>query len=69
MSITRPTSGQLAGVAVGFTVAGMVVGTALVLTRTYQSIGWLVFILSFGGWLPAALFALREAWHQGWFDR
>jgi uncharacterized protein (DUF983 family) len=68
MSLHRPTTGQLVGVSVGLTVAGMLAGTALVLSATYQTAGWLVFILSFGGWLAAALFAMREGWHRGWFD-
>ncbi len=66
---TSPTSAQLAGVSVGLTVAGMLVGTGLVLSGTYQTLGWLLLILSFGGWLAAALLAMREAWHRGWFDR
>lgn len=69
MSTSRPTSAQLAGVSVGITVIGMLVGTALVLSATYQTVGWLVFILSFGGWLAAALLAMREGWHRGWFDK
>lgn len=69
MPYSRPTAGQLVGATVGFTVFGMLAGTALVLSATYQSAGWLLFILSFGGWLGAALLAMREGWHRGWFDR
>lgn len=69
MALPRPSSAQLAGVSVGVSVVGMVAGTALVLSATYQTAGWLLFILSFGGWLAAALLALREGWHAGWFDR
>lgn len=68
MSIAGLGSGQVAGLSVGLTVLGMVTGTALVLSGTYQKAGWLLFILSFGGWLGAALLALREGWHRGWFD-
>lgn len=69
MSLSRPSPGQLVGLTVGLTVAGMVVGTALVLSATAPAAGWLLFILSFGGWLAAALLALREGWHAGWFDK
>lgn len=69
MSLSRPSSAQLVGVAVGFSVAGMLTGTVLVLSATHQSVGWIVFILSFGAWLSAALLALREGWQRGWFDR
>jgi uncharacterized protein (DUF983 family) len=69
MALTRPSSGQLVGLTVGLSVAGMVAGTALVLSATFQVAGWLLFILSFGGWLAAALLALREGWHRGWFDK
>lgn len=69
MALPRPTSAQLVGIAVGLSVAGMVAGTGLVLSASYQAVGWLLFILSFGGWLAAALLALREGWHAGWFDR
>ncbi|MFB6361933.1 MAG: hypothetical protein ABEH59_11510 [Halobacteriales archaeon] len=68
MSFAGLNSGQVAGLAVALTVLGMVAGTALVLSSTYQQAGWLLFILSFGGWLGAALLALREGWHRGWFD-
>jgi uncharacterized protein (DUF983 family) len=63
------TSGQLAGAVVALSVVGMLAGTALVLSVTYQTAGWLVFILSFAGWLAAALLALHEGWHRGAFDR
>lgn len=69
MALPRPSSAQLAGVSVGVSVVGMVAGTALVLSATFQTAGWLLFILSFGGWLAAALLALREGWYAGWFDR
>lgn len=69
MSDERPASGSLAAVAVVFTVVGMLVGTALLFATPYRSLGWLLFMLSFGGWLAAALLALREGWHRGWFDR
>lgn len=61
-------SGLVAGISVGVAVLGMFIGTALVLSATYQSAGWLLFVLSFGAWLGAALLALREGWHRGWFD-
>lgn len=69
MALTRPSTAQLAGVSVGVSVVGMLAGTALVLSATYQVAGWLLFIVSFGSWLTAALLALREGWHAGWFDR
>lgn len=69
MSDGRPASGSLAAVAVGVTVIGMVVGASLLFATAYRSLGWLLFMLSFGGWLAAALLALREGWHRGWFDR
>lgn len=69
MPLSRPTAGQLVGASVGITVFGMLAGTALVLSATSQSAGWLLFILSFGGWLGAALLAMREGWHRGWFDK
>lgn len=62
-------SGRVAGVSVVVTVIGMLLGTALVLTATYADAGWLLFVLSFGGWLGAALLAMREGWDGGWFDR
>lgn len=68
MTLASSYGAQLAAVTVGLTAAGMLVGMALVLTATYQIAGWLLFILSFGGWLGAALLALREGWHRGWFD-
>lgn len=68
MSIAGVRSSRIAGLAVGLSVLGMLFGTALVLSATYQRAGWLLFILSFGGWLGAALLALREGWHRGWFD-
>ena len=69
MAPSRPTSAQIAAVSVGFTVAGMLAGAALVLATDHRAVGWLLFVLSFGGWLPAALLAMREGWHRGWFDR
>lgn len=69
MSLSRPSSAQLVGIAVGLSVAGMLAGTALVLSATHQTAGWVLFILSFGAWLAAALLALREGWQRGWFDR
>lgn len=69
MTVARPTSAQIAVVSVGLTVAGMLSGTALVLVTDHREAGWLLFVLSFGGWLPAALLAMREGWHRGWFDR
>lgn len=69
MARSRPTPDQLAGVAVCASVVGMVVGTGLLLTATNVAVGWLLFILSFAGWLAAALFALRAGWHRGWFDK
>lgn len=69
MGVARPTSGQAAGTAVALSVLGMVGGTAMLLTATYPTAGWLLFILSFAGWLAAALLALRAGWHRGWFDR
>jgi uncharacterized protein (DUF983 family) len=69
MAVTRPTLDHLAGVTVGMAVTGMLIGTALLLTATYAAVGWLLFVLSFAGWLAAALLALRAGWHRGWFDR
>jgi hypothetical protein len=68
MSIAGLNSGQIPGVSVALTVLGMVAGAALVLSAAYERAGWLLFILSFGGWLGAALLALRAGWHRGWFD-
>ncbi len=69
MAASRPSLDQLAVAAVAASVVGMVVGTALLLTVSYAAIGWLLFVLSFAGWLTAALLALRAGWHRGWFDR
>ncbi|MDZ7702596.1 MAG: hypothetical protein U5J98_11360 [Halobacteriales archaeon] len=69
MTRSRPTIDQLAAVSVAVSVVGMLVGTALLLTAAYAAIGWLLFVLSFAGWLAAALLALRAGWHRGWFDR
>jgi hypothetical protein len=69
VSAAQLSSGHVAGAAVGLAVAGMITGVVLLFASDYPSVGWLVFILSFGGWLTAALLALREAWHRGWFDR
>ena len=62
-------STRLATVAVVGTVAGMLVGAGLLLATEHRSAGWLLFVLSFGGWLGAALLGLREGWARGWFDR
>lgn len=69
MSLPRPSAAQLVGIAVGLSIAGMLAGTALLLSTDHQGVGWLLFVLSFGGWLAAALLALREGWQAGWFDR
>lgn len=69
VTFPQPSSGQLAAGGVGLTIAGMAGGTVLLLASAYPSVGWLLFILSFGGWLGAALLALREGWQRGWFDR
>jgi len=69
LALPAMTSSRLAGVSVGFTVVGMLFGTTLVLSSTYQSVGWMVFVLSCGNWFGAALLALREGWNRGWFDR
>lgn len=69
MSLARPSTGRLVGVTVGLTVAGMLLGTGLLLASEYRAAGWLLFVLSFGGWLGAALLAMREGWHRGWFDK
>lgn len=69
MPVPQPSSGQVAAGAVGLTVAGMLAGVVLLFASDYPSVGWLVFILSFGGWLTAALLALREGWRRGWFDK
>lgn len=59
----------LTAAAVVASILGMVVGTGLVLATDHRSTGWLLFILSFGAWLAAALLGLREGWARGWFDR
>lgn len=69
MTVVRPTSARFAGLAVALTVAGMLAGTVLVLATDHAPAGWLLFVLSFGGWLAAALLAMQEGWHRGWFDR
>lgn len=69
MAVARPTSGQLAGASVLLSVAGMLVGVWLMFGTGRPAVGWLLFILSFAGWLAAALLALRAGWHRGWFDR
>ena len=69
MASSRPSLDQLAAASVGVSVVGMVLGTALLLTATYAAVGWLLFVLSFAGWLTAALLALRAGWHRGWFDK
>lgn len=67
--MARPSSGQVASLAVALAVGGMGAGAVLVLGTGYQLAGWLVFVLSFAGWLGAALLAMREGWHRGGFDR
>ena len=69
MASRRPTIDRLAVSAVVLSVVGMLFGTALLLTGAYAAEGWLLFVLSFAGWLAAALLGLRAGWHSGWFDR
>ena len=69
MAWSRPTLDHLTAASVGASVLGMLVGTAMLLTVSYAALGWLLFVLSFAGWLGAALLALRAGWHRGWFDR
>lgn len=69
MADARPTSGQLAVLSVAVSVAGMLLGVWLMFGTTLNVLGWLLFILSFAGWLAAALLAMREGWHRGVFDR
>lgn len=69
MASSRPSLDHVAAASVGLSVTGMLIGTAMLLTVTYAAVGWLLFVLSFAGWLAAALLALRAGWHHGWFDR
>lgn len=60
---------EIAGVLTGLTVLGMVVGTWLLLFTARQDAGWMLFILSFGFWMTAAIVFMLLLWDAGYLDR
>ncbi|GAB7013292.1 hypothetical protein [Halolamina salina] len=58
-----------AAVAVGLTVIGMTVGTILLLATGRTHVGWFMFLLSFGGWMFAAVAGMLLVWDSGYLDR
>jgi len=61
--------GTAAAVAVALTVVGMTVGTVLLLATGRTNVGWFMFLLSFGGWMFAAVAGMLLVWDSGYLDR
>jgi len=59
----------VAAAAVGLTVIGMTVGTVLLLATGRTNVGWFMFLLSFGGWMFAAVAGMLLVWDSGYLDR
>jgi hypothetical protein len=60
---------ELAGVVTGLTVLGMVAGTWLLLFGENRNLGWMLFTLSFGFWMAAAIVFMLLLWDAGYLDR
>lgn len=60
---------ELAGVLTGLTVVGMAVGTWMHLVGPQRDLGWVVFIISFGAWMGAAILLMLMLWDAGFLDR
>ena len=59
----------IAAAAVALTVVGMTLGTVLLLATGRRDIGWFMFLLSFGGWMFAAVAGMLLVWDSGYLDR
>lgn len=69
VSLSDHSDTELAAVVVGLTVLGMVTGTYMHLFGPDHEFGWLLFTLSFGAWMAAAIVLMLVLWDAGYLDR